>query len=67
MSCLGETGMTPARLVSPTVGLMPTTELKLAGHRIDPSVSVPSATATKFDATDIADPLFDPQGSADNT
>ena len=59
--------MTPARLVSPTVGLMPTTELKLAGHRIDPSVSVPSATATKFDATDIADPLFDPQGSADNT
>lgn len=60
--------MTPARLVSPTVGLMPTTELKLAGHRIDPSVSVPTATATQFAATDIADPLvLDPQGSADNT
>ena len=59
--------MTPARLVSPTVGLMPTTELKLAGHRIEPSVSVPSATATKFAATDIAGPLLDPQGVTDKT
>ena len=59
--------MTPARLVSPTVGLMPTTELKLAGHRIEPSVSVPSATATKFAAADIAGPLLDPQGVTDNT
>ena len=59
--------MTPARLVSPTVGLMPTTELKLVGHRIEPSVLVPRATATRFAAADIASPLLDPQGVADNT
>ena len=46
----------------PTVGLMPTTELKLAGHIIDPLVSVPSDTATIFAATDIDDPLLEPQG-----
>lgn len=57
--------MTPARLVSPTVGLMPTTELAAAGHKMDPSVSVPRATATMFAATDIAEPLLDPQVSAD--
>ena len=67
VSCLGETGTTPARLVRPTVGLMPTTELKLAGHRMEPSVSVPRDTATKFAATDIAEPLLEPQGVADRT
>lgn len=59
--------MTPARLVSPTVGLIPTTELKLEGHIIEPSVSVPRDTATMFADTDIADPLLDPQGFADKT
>lgn len=67
VSCLKETGTTPARLVRPTVGFIPTTELALEGHKIDPSVSVPSDTATKFAATDIAGPLLDPQGSADRT
>ena len=67
MSCLGEIGITPARLVRPTVGFMPTTEFALDGQRMEPSVSVPSDTATKFAATDIADPLLDPQGSADRT
>lgn len=57
--------MTPARLVRPTVGLMPTTELKLAGQIMEPSVSVPSVTETIFAATDIADPLLDPQTSTD--
>ena len=57
--------MTPAWLVSPTVGLAPTTELKLARYRIEPLVSVPSATATRFAATDIAGPLLDPQGVAE--
>ena len=52
--------MTPAQLVSPTVGLMPTTELKLVGHRIEPSVLVPRATATRFATADIASPLLDP-------
>jgi hypothetical protein len=32
------------------VGLIPTTELKLDGHIIEPSVSVPMVTATKFAA-----------------
>lgn len=65
VSCLGLTGMTPARLVRPTVGLNPTTELKLAGHKMELSVSVPSATDTIFAETDIADPLLDPQTSSD--
>ncbi|KAJ0843636.1 hypothetical protein HanRHA438_Chr15g0693441 [Helianthus annuus] len=63
VSCLGETGMTPARLVRPTVGLIPTTELVLEGHRIDPSLSVPNDTVTMFVATDIADPVLEPHGS----
>lgn len=45
------------------MGLMPTTELKVEGHNIDPSVSVPSETATIFAATDMAEPLLEPQGS----
>lgn len=67
VSCLGVTGITPAWLVRPTVGLMPTTELKLAGHNMEPSVSVPRDTATKFAAAEIAGPLLDPQGVADST
>ena len=63
VSCLGLIGTTPALLVRPTVGLMPTTELRPEGHKMEPSVSVPSDTVTKFAATDIADPLLDPQGS----
>jgi hypothetical protein len=47
-------------MMGPTVGLMPTTELALDGHKMEPSVSVPRDTATKFAATDIADPLLDP-------
>jgi hypothetical protein len=43
---------------------MPTTELKLEGHKMEPWVSVPSDTVTKFAATDIADPLLDPHGSS---
>lgn len=67
MSSLGETGMTPSLLMRPTVGLIPTTELEPEGHKMETSVSVPSDTATIFAATDIADPLLDPQGSADKT
>jgi hypothetical protein len=63
LSCLGEIGMTPAQLVRPTVGLMPTTKLLLDGDKIEPLVSLPTETATIFAATDIADPLLDPEGS----
>ncbi|KAL3597462.1 hypothetical protein D5086_009099 [Populus alba] len=54
-------------MMRPAVGLMPATELALDGHKMEPSVSVPRDTATKFAATDIADPLLDPQESADRT
>jgi hypothetical protein len=54
--------MTPARLVRPSVGLMPTIAFTPDGHTIEPSVSVPIATATRFAATATADPELDPQG-----
>src|SRR5262245_36215019 len=66
VSWVTEIGMTPARLVSPTVGLMPTTPLTPDGQMIDPSVSVPTATATRFAATAIADPELEPQGDRSN-
>src|ERR1700682_6079073 len=57
-----EIGTTPARLTSPTVGLMPTTPEWLAGQTMLPSVSVPIPTAVKFADTEAADPELDPQG-----
>src|SRR5215472_11677943 len=55
-------GTTPARLVRPTVGLMPTTPLALAGQTMLPSVSVPSDTALKLAETAAADPELEPHG-----
>ena len=37
--------MIPARLTSPTVGLRPTSPFDCAGQIMEPSVSVPTATA----------------------
>ena len=54
--------MTPARLVSPTVGLMPTTPLTPEGQMIEPSVSVPIDTVTRLAATAIAEPELEPHG-----
>ena len=51
-----------ARLVSPTVGLMPTTPLIEAGQRIEPSVSVPTETAQRLAATAVAEPELEPHG-----
>ena len=42
---------------------MPTTRLLAAGLRMDPSVSVPTATAQRFAATATADPELEPDGS----
>src|SRR5216684_3529304 len=61
VSCVCEIGTTPARLVSPTVGLMPTTLLTFAGQTMLPSVSVPSPTAVKLAATEAAEPELEPQ------
>ena len=52
--------MMPSRLTRPTVGLMPTTPFALAGLRIDPDVSVPTAIATRFAFTPIPGPELEP-------
>src|SRR5688572_24139180 len=62
VSCVCEMGTTPARLVSPTVGLRPTTPFALPGHTILPSVSVPNDKAAKFAVAAAPDPELDPQG-----
>src|SRR5262245_63945177 len=61
VSCVWEMGTTPARLVRPTVGLIPTTPLALAGQTTLPSVSVPSETAVKLAETAAPDPELEPQ------
>src|SRR5271163_4356929 len=57
----------PLRLTSPTVGFRPTMPLIEAGLTIEPSVSVPTATAHRFAATATADPELDPDGSRSST
>src|SRR5919199_23061 len=67
VSWLCAIGMTPDRLVSPSVGLMPTTPLLDPGQRIDPSVSVPSEAAAMQAATAEAEPELEPQGERSRT
>src|SRR6516165_11575890 len=62
VSWVCEIGTTPARLVSPTVGLMPTTPLALPGHTMLPSVSVPSDTVAKLADAAAPEPELEPQG-----
>src|SRR5436305_1266767 len=62
VSWLTEIGMIPARLISPTVGLIPTTPHTVEGEMIEPLVSVPTATAHKLAATPAADPELEPEG-----
>src|SRR4030095_6907124 len=57
-----EIGMIPARLTRPTVGFIPTNAHIEAGHAIDPSVSVPTATTHRSAATATADPELEPHG-----
>src|ERR1700720_3459864 len=62
VSWVCEMGTTPARLVSPTVGLIPTTPLALDGQTMLPSVSLPSVTAAKFADTAAPEPELEPHG-----
>src|SRR5436309_3801907 len=55
-------GITPERLTRPTVGLMPTIPLAEDGLTIEPSVSVPTATAQRLAATATAEPELEPEG-----
>src|SRR5262245_49015424 len=60
VSWVCESGTTPARLMSPTVGLRPTTPLALPGQTMLPSVSLPSDTAAKFADAAAPEPELDP-------
>ena len=62
VSWLWAMGIIPARLTSPTVGLMPTMPLLFAGHTMEPSVSVPIARAQRFAATAAPEPELEPLG-----
>ncbi|ERN13458.1 hypothetical protein AMTR_s00041p00206290 [Amborella trichopoda] len=67
VSCQGDIRITPALLVRPRVGLIPTTVLALDGVMMEPSVSVPKVTVARFVAALIADPVLDLDGLADRT
>jgi hypothetical protein len=63
----GETPITPCRLISPTVGLMPTMPLLDAGREIEPSTSAPSDTRPRLAATATAEPALEPSGLRSST
>src|SRR5438876_882131 len=62
VSWVCEIGIIPVRLTRPTVGLMPTIPFAVAGLIMEPSVSVPTATAHKLAATATAEPELEPLG-----
>ncbi len=55
----------PERLIMPTVGLIPMTEPRLPGFRIEPEVSVPTDTVQKLQATATAEPALEPPVGVD--
>src|SRR5712671_6398982 len=52
--------MMPARLMRPSVGLIPTMPLIEAGQTTEPSVSVPTASAQRLAATAAPEPELEP-------
>ena len=62
VSCVDEMGMTPVRLMSPTVGLTAASELAWAGLRIEPDVSVPTPTGAMPTAMLAPVPELEPLG-----
>src|SRR5205823_395903 len=62
-SKLGASGMTPARLVSPSVGLIPTSPFSVDGLMIEPDVSEPTAAVANAIEPATPDPAEDPLGS----
>ena len=67
VSCVLEMGMMPLRLTSPTVGFTPTMPQQEEGAMMDPSVSVPTATAQRLADTEAPDPELEPEGFRFNT
>src|ERR1051325_10138955 len=62
VSWLALIGTTPARLQSPSVGLIPTAPVALDGQTIAPSVSVPTAATARSAAAATPEPELDPHG-----
>src|ERR1700675_1736577 len=62
VSCVCEIGTTPARLVNPTVGLIPTPPFALPGQTMFPSVSVPNERAANFADAAAPEPALEPHG-----
>lgn len=60
VSCDDEIGMIPARLINPTVGLIPTMPHAEEGQTMEPFVSVPIATEQRFEETAAPEPELDP-------
>ena len=55
-------GIIPERLISPTVGFIPTIPLLWEGQTMEPFVSVPMASTVRLAETATADPELEPQG-----
>ena len=62
MSWVWEIGTIPEPLTRPTVGLIPTIPFRDDGQMIEPSVSVPTATAHRSAATATPEPELEPHG-----
>src|SRR5436305_1499476 len=60
VSWLCAIGIIPARLIRPNVGLIPTIPFADEGQTIEPSVSVPTATAHKLAEVAAPEPELDP-------
>src|SRR5712691_13546154 len=62
VSRLSQSALTPARGITPKLGLKPTTPQNAAGRITDPAVWVPRASGTMKSATAAAEPLDEPPG-----
>src|SRR5215831_10731975 len=62
VSWLWEMGTMPLRLTRPTVGFTPTSPEVAEGDMMEPSVSVPTATAHRLADTATPEPERDPEG-----
>src|ERR1700704_880208 len=67
VSWLCAMGIIPARLINPSVGFMPTSELALEGQTTEPSVSVPTPIAERFADTPAPVPELEPHGLRSST
>src|SRR2546423_2667707 len=59
--------MIPARLINPSVGLIPTSEFAFEGQTTEPSVSVPIPMAARLAATAAPVPELEPHGLRSST